>query len=294
MDLFPGFTPVRLEIDGAVINGVMGGSGPPVLLLHGYPQTHATWHKIAPALAQHHTVIATDLRGYGQSIAPPGATLVDFSKAAVAREQVAAMSALGFDRFAVVGHDRGGRVGYRMALEFPELITAFASLTVIPTIEMWDRAGHGFAMQAYHWYFLAQPEDLPERLLAADPDYFLDYTLQRSVGDLAIFDARALESYRQAFRRPTVRHAMCQDYRAAAGVDAELDAADRAAGRHLACPLLILWAQRRIATPGVETPLETWRRWADDVTGAPIACGHYMQEEVPQKVAEKLLPFLRG
>lgn len=291
--LFPDFSPLRVEIEGAVITGVKGGSGPPVLLLHGYPQTHAAWHRIAPLLAERYTVIATDLTGYGASTPARYDDVSRFSKAAMASDQVAVMRSLGFDSFAVVGHDRGGRVGYRMALDHPDAVRAFCSVTVIPTIEMWDGADKAFAMGAYHWFMLAQPHDLPERLIGADPDYFLDYTLKRGAGgSLEIYDPEALENYLHAFRNPLVRYAMCQDYRAAATIDADADEADRKAGRKLSCPVQILWTSRRVATAGQDTPLDVWSRWAGDVEGQALDAGHYMVEEAPDAVLAALEPFL--
>ena len=290
--LFPGFERVELATDGARIAALVGGAGPPVLLLHGYPQTHAAWHRIAPVLARSHRVVVPDLRGYGQSRAHLPAEVASFAKAALALDQVELMDHLGFDRFAVVGHDRGGRVGYRLALDHPERVSAFASLTVIPTVEMWDRADKGFGLGAYHWFLLAQPYDLPERLIGVDPGYFLDYTLDRMAGDAALLDPRALDSYRRAFDDPAVRHAMCQDYRASAGLDDARDRADRDAGRSIACPVLILWTDRRAAGSGGETPLDIWRGWARDVTGHPIASGHLMPELAHEAVLETLLPFL--
>ncbi|HKU96278.1 MAG TPA: alpha/beta hydrolase [Vineibacter sp.] len=290
--MFDSFTSHGIRIGDTTVAGVVGGSGPPVLLLHGYPQTHVAWHRVAPVLAQHFTVVATDLRGYGDSTAPPtDDDHTPFSKRAMAAEQVAVMRALGFDRFAVVGHDRGGRVGYRLALDHPRHVTAFASLTVVPTIDMWQRTDKAFALGVYHWFLFAQPYDLPERLVGADPDYFLDWTLRKMTRGRSFLAPEAVAEYRRCFRRPEVRHAMMEDYRAAASIDADIDAADVGTGRKLACPVHVLWEVSRHA--GGETPLETWQRWADAVSGQAIDAGHLMAEEVPDTVLAGILPFLR-
>jgi len=290
--MFDSFTSRRIRIGDTTVAGVVGGSGPPVLLLHGYPQTHVAWHRVAPVLAQHFTVVATDLRGYGDSTAPPtDDDHMPFSKRAMAAEQVAVMRALGFERFAVVGHDRGGRVGYRLALDHPSYVTAFASLTVIPTSEVWQRTDKAFALGAYHWFLFAQPHDLPERLVGADPDFFLDWTLRKMTRGRGFLVPEAVAEYRRCFRRPEVRHAMMEDYRAAASIDADIDAADTQAGRKLACPVHVLWEASRHADG--ETPLDTWRRWADVVSGQAIDAGHLMAEEVPDAVLAGILPILR-
>ncbi|TWT13921.1 alpha/beta fold hydrolase [Reyranella sp. CPCC 100927] len=291
--MFDGFRRLQVPVGDAVINGVIGGSGPPLLLLHGYPQTHVAWHRVAPALSRIFTVVATDLRGYGDSTAPPtDAQHTPFSKRAMAADQVAVMRHLGFDRFAVVGHDRGGRVGYRLALDHPRHVSAFVSLTVIPTHEVWQRADKAFALGAYHWFLFAQPFDLPERLAGADPDFFLDWTLRKMTRERSFLTPAAMAEYRRCFRRPEVRHAMMEDYRAAASIDAAIDAADVAAGRKLACPVHVLWEAARHGGEG-ETPLETWRRWTDAASGEAVDAGHLMAEEVPDAVLAGILPFLR-
>lgn len=290
--LFPGFHGHRIAANAGVVNALVGGAGPPVLLLHGYPQTHVAWHRIAPVLAKQYTVIASDLRGYGDSVAAPDADVAAFSKARMGDDQFVLMDSLGFQRFAVVGHDRGARVGYRMALANPSRVTRFASLTVYPTIEMWEQVGKAFGIAAYHWFMLAQPFDLPERLIGADPDHFLSYTLERMASRSDTFHPAAIEAYRVAFRKRDVRHAICQDYRAGATIDALDDEATRAAGQKLRCPVLVLWGERKGATGLRETPLEIWRRWANDVSGTAIAAGHLLPEEAPAEVLAELLPFL--
>lgn len=286
-DMFPGFTPLLVDTGEVSFKGVTGGSGPPLLLLHGYPQTHVTWRHIAPELARHFTVIAPDLPGYGAS-----RTMSDqprWSKRRVAQALVEMMEHLGHSRFAVVGHDRGARVGYRLALDHPQRVTRFASLTVVPTLDVWDTVDKSFGLANFHWFFLAQPFDLPERLLAADPDAFIKNALSKMAGDLTNIDPQALDAYVTAFRQPSVRHAMCEDYRAAANEDTAHDAADRAAGRLLQCPVLVLWPK---AYNGARAPLHIWGQWARDVRGAAIEGGHLQPEESPRAVMAQLLPFL--
>ncbi len=287
-DLFPGFRTTGIRIGEGVVHARIGGAGPAVLLLHGYPQTHAAWHRIAPALSKRFTVVAADLRGYGESVAAPGA---EFTKRAVAAEQAALMAALGYARYAVVGHDRGARVGHRLALDHPEAVSAFASLAVLPLPEAWALVDRRFALHAFHWFLLAQPADLPERLLAADPQGFLDATLIRMAGGLDAFDPQALATYRRAFATPSVRAAICGDYRAAAGPDAALDEAEHAAGRRLNAPTLVLWPQSGV-TPPDPHPLEVWHRWAPRVEGSGLPGGHLLPEMAAREVLDALLPFL--
>jgi haloacetate dehalogenase len=256
-----------------------GGSGTPVLLLHGHPQTHAMWNAVAPLLAADHTVVAADLPGYGGSRAVRSG-----SKREMAQVLVAAMRELGFDRFAVAGHDRGGRCAYRLALDHPDCVERLAVLDIVPTAEMWRRADKEFGLVDWHWFFLAQPEPFPERLIAATPDAFYFR------GDRSRFHPEALADYLAAVHDLEVIHAMCQDYRAGATVDHEHDEADLAAGRKIACPLLVLWAGRDELGRWFDV-LGTWRRWAGDVTGAAIDCGHFLAEERPGEVAAELRAF---
>jgi haloacetate dehalogenase len=289
--MFDDFERRDLETDGARIACFIGGSGPPLLLLHGYPETHLAWHRVAPVLAQRYTVIATDLRGYGDSRGPANGPASDYSKRVMARDQIAVMDRLGFSRFGVIGHDRGARVGYRLVLDHPGRVAAFVSLTVIPSSEVWARVDKAFALGAYHWFFFAQPYDLPERLLAGDPDYFLDWTLRKMAKDHSAVSPAAIEAYRRAFRRPEVRHAIMQDYRAAATVDHEHDIEDRNVGKRLDCPVLVLWEQGRFEEK--TTPLEIWRHWAAEVSGHAIPGGHLQMEEQPDAVLEAVLPLLK-
>lgn len=265
----------------------IGGEGPPVLLLHGYPQTHAMWHRVAPGLvAAGRTVVCPDLRGYGRSHKPPaGDGYVNYSKRTMAAELVAVMSDLGFDRFALAGHDRGGRVAYRMALDHPERISRLATLDIVPTLDTWESLRGTGTLGAFHWPFLAQPAPLPETLIGADPGYFLR-TLCGSWAGTALEEN--MELYVEAFDAETVR-ATCDDYRAGATIDVEIDRADRDAGRRIGCPMLVLWGD----PSGRRPPLtDVWARWADDVTGHAIACGHFLAEEAPNETLSALRSFL--
>jgi haloacetate dehalogenase len=251
--------------------------------LHGYPQTGAMWHLVAPALASDHTVVVADLRGYGASSKP--STTEDhepYSKRAMARDQVRVMEALGFERFSVAGHDRGARVTYRMALDHPDRVERAAVLDIIPTADMYARTNMRSALGMWHWFFLPQPYDLPERLLAGDPEGF--YYRGRE----SLFAAEALAEYQAALRDPAVIHTVCEDYRAGATYDFELDEADRGR-RRITCPLLVLWAER--GPVGGMDALAVWREWADDVRGGPVACGHHIPEEAPEETIAALRDF---
>ncbi|WP_395346966.1 alpha/beta fold hydrolase [Variovorax sp. UC122_21] len=288
---FPGFEARSIELGDAQIHVEVGGSGPPLLLLHGYPQTHVAWHRVAPVLARHFTVVAPDLRGYGDSTGPAGDPLhLNHCKRTLAADNLALMRALGFERFAVMAHDRGARVGYRLALDTPEAVRCFVSLTVIPTEEMWKRAGMAFGLKAFHWYLFAQPFDLPERMLRADPAHYLDWTLRNMVQKVDAVTPEALAEYHRAFAKESVRHAMLEDYRAAASIDLQHDREDLAAGRRLACPVQVLWSASNTARPD---PADVWKTWAHTVEGGTVDCGHLMAEEAPDEVLAHVLPFLR-
>jgi haloacetate dehalogenase len=284
MDLFPGFATQTIDTGEAAIHVRHGGSGPPLLLLHGHPETGAMWHLVAPRLAHAFTVVVPDLRGYGASSKPP--TTQDhepYSKHAFARDLFAVMSHLGFERFSVGGHDRGGRTAYRMALDAPERIERLAVLDIVPTVEMWDAMDARLAMENWHWLFLAQPAPFPEELIGADPDRY--YFRQRPER----FDPTALEEYRSALRDPRTIHAICEDYRAGATFDRDLDARDRAGGRRITCPVLVLWSRLEDVDP--LDPLSIWRRWAGDVRGEGLECGHFLAEELPDRTYEALRTF---
>jgi haloacetate dehalogenase len=285
--LFPGFELDRIDTGEAEIRVRHGGSGPPVLLLHGHPQTHAMWHLVAPVLAEELTVIAADLRGYGESSKP--ATTEDhepYSKRAMARDMVEVMRQLGFERFSIAGHDRGGRCAYRLALDHPERVDKLAVLDIVPTAEMWRRADKEFGLVDWHWFFLAQPYDFPERVIRADPSaYYFRRNRER-------FHPEALADYLLAVRNPETIHAMCEDYRAGAGYDHDADEADRGK-RKIQSPVHVLWAGRDELGEWFDV-LEIWRSWTDgDVTGRALDCGHFLAEERPEETAAELLGFFR-
>ena len=283
--MFDGFELSMIDAGEAEIRVRRGGSGPPLLLLHGNPQTHVMWHEVAPLLAREFTVVASDLRGYGDSSKPPtGPDHEPYSKRAMARDQVSVMHHLGFERFGVCGHDRGGRVAYRMALDHPERVSKLALLDIIPTGETFRRADMAFGMGYWHWFFLAQPYDLPERLIGCDPDYFFRTRVPDS------FAPEALDDYLRCFRDPRTVHAICEDYRAGATLDFDLDEADRIAGRRIACPVLALWGRRNRLEEWYDV-LSVWRDWADDVRGESLDCGHYLAEEAPRETYERLREF---
>ncbi|HEV8096583.1 MAG TPA: alpha/beta hydrolase [Burkholderiales bacterium] len=265
---------------------------PPLLLLHGNPQTHCMWHKIAPRLAERYSVVAPDLTGYGESAKPQ--TTKDhapYSKRAMAKTQVALMRKLGFERFFVAGHDRGGRVAYRMAFDHPECVLKLAVLDIVPTWEAYKRADMAFAMGYYHWFFLTQPFDLPERLIGADPEFCWRRFTSREPKGADFFAAEALADYLRCFRNPATIHAICEDYRAGATVDMEIDEADRTAGRKIEAPLLVLWGGKGRLQAWYEDTLAIWRDWAHDVRGRAIDCGHYLPEERPEEVAAEFEKF---
>ena len=283
--MFEGFTSEMVDVEGAEILARKAGDGPPLLLLHGNPQTHAMWHLVAPRLAGDFTVVATDLRGYGGSSKPVSdGEHRPYSKRVMAEDQISVMKHFGFGRFAVCGHDRGGRVGYRMALDRPDVVTRLAVLDIVPTWEAFSRADKEFGMGYWHWFFLAQPFDLPERMLAADPENALFRNGVES------FEPEALEEYKRFLRNPETIHAICEDYRAAATIDFAQDADDREAGKKIACPLLALWGGRGNLEEWYDV-LDVWRGWAEDVRGRSLDSGHYIPEEAPEETLSELRAF---
>jgi haloacetate dehalogenase len=273
------------------------GSGPPILLLHGFPQTHLMWRGVAPLLARDFTIICADLRGYGRSGCPPSTPdHAPYSKRAMARDMAIVMERLGFPRFSVAGHDRGGRVAYRLALDHPRRVERIAILDVVPTEAVWDRADARFALASWPWSLLAQPEPLPERLLAAAPDAIIDDALGGWGSPAAVFPADVRAAYIQALRDPAHAHAICEDYRAAATLDREHDHADRINGRQIACPLLVLWGRGALTDWYTEEggPLAIWRGWARDVAGHAVAGGHFFPDEAPHQTATVLRRFFAG
>jgi haloacetate dehalogenase len=291
--LFPGFKSARVATaEGVEIHAVSGGSGPALLLLHGHPQTHSIWHKVAPALAERFTVIAADLRGYGDSSKPPGGLAhVRYSKREMAADMLALMRAARHDRFAVLAHDRGARVAHRLAMDYPTAVRRLVLLDIAPTLDMYESTTDAFARAYWHWFFLIQPAPLPERLIESDPAAYVRDVMGRRSAGLAPFDPRALAEYQRCMALPGAAHAICEDYRAAAGIDLEHDRGDRAQGRRVPAPLLALWGAEGVVARCFD-PLALWRRIADDVEGEALPCGHYIPEEAPQALLAKVLPFL--
>ncbi len=289
LKLFPGFEPLQVATEAASIHGVRGGEGPPVLLLHGWPQTHLEWCRIAPELARRFTVVALDLRGYGDSSKPPdGADHSGYSKREMARDAVAVMRRLGFEQFAVVGHDRGGRVGHRMALDHADRVSSLTVIDIVPTLKLYSDVTKVFATLYYHWFFLIQPAPLPETLLGSHAEFFL----RRLFGRLmpAAISEQVFADYVRCFSDPATLHAMCEDYRAAASVDLEHDRADLA--DKVRCPVLALWGEHGAMQPLYDV-LATWRERASDVRGKALPGGHWLPEELPDLVLAELLAFLR-
>lgn len=288
------FREERIDLGESEIYLRRGGSGPPLLLLHGYPQTHLMWHRIAPALAEHFTLVMPDLRGYGQSRGPrPDPEHLGYSKRVMGEDMLAVMERLGFERFRLAGHDRGARVGYRLCLDHPDRIERLAVLDILPTLEVWEAMDAEAALATYHWPFLAVPAPLPEHLIGGDPDFYIRHLLARWAGQGEALSQEAIEAYITQFRDPEVVAATCEDYRAGAGVDRAHDEADRAAGRKITCPLLALWGRDYLGH-GRQDPLEVWRRWAEQVTGEMLDCGHFLAEEAPEKTAAALRSFFAG
>jgi len=290
--MFEGFTEFDLATDEGSIHGRRAGDGPPVLLLHGIPETHLMWHRVAPHLAEHFTVVATDLRGFGASTSPPGAPdHSPNSMRSIAREQVQVMTKLGFDHFAVVGHDRGARCAYRMAIDHPDVVTKLAVLDIVPTGESFARADKEFALGYWVWSFLAAPAPIPEQLIAAAPDLIVNHMLDSWSDDPAAFSPELRRAYVEPFRDPATIAAICEEYRAAATIDTAHDEEDRPS-RPITCPVLVLWSATG-ATAAWYDPLSIWRDWADDVSGAPLDCGHFLPEEAPDDTTRHLKDFLR-
>jgi haloacetate dehalogenase len=290
--MFEGFTARRVATSGTEIFARTRGDGPPLLLLHGYPQTHAIWHRVGPALADRFTVVCADLRGYGDSGRPPsGERHEGYSKRAMAADMIEAMAALGHERFAVAGHDRGGRVVHRMCLDHPERVVRAAVLDIVPTATIFRSTNQAIATGYYHWFYLIQKEPLPERMIGADPLFYLHQKLGQWSGgkNTGWVAPDALAEYERCFSDPAVIHASCEDYRAAATIDLEHDEAD--SDRKIACPLLALWGERGLMHANFDV-LATWREKASGpVEGRPLPCGHYLPEEQPEATLAELMRF---
>ncbi len=295
MDLFPSFSTQTIATPNGAMFARIGGSGPPLLLLHGYPETHAMWHRLAPTLARHFTVVAADLRGYGRSfIAPTVAGHETYSKRAMAADMVAAMASLGFKAFSVIGHDRGARVAYRMMLDHPTVVSRGVLLDIISTADLWDTINRRRIMRMYHWPFLAQAAPLPEHMIAGDSRRYLESRFKRGQAGLpGWLEPTVLEDYWSAFSDPARVHATCEDYRASATCDVIHDEADRAVGHTIVSPLLVIWGTHGNLAD-TAAPLDLWRRWCPHVSGQAVESGHFIPEENPEALVTTVLPFLLG
>lgn len=292
-DLYPGFQSHRFKTRGAEIFARIGGDGPPLFLLHGYPQTHVIWHLVAPRLAERFQLIIPDLRGYGASSTPPtDVEHYNYSKRAMALDVIDIADQLGIARFSICGHDRGGRVAYRLALDHPDRMDKLITLDIVPTYDMWHRLTRDLSMRTFHWPFLAQPAPLPEDIIGRDPLFWIDNTLARW-GDFSVFSAEALAHYRAFFSEPARIHATCEDYRAGAGYDLAADETDRALGRRIACPVAVFWGSKGIPSK-TESPLAIWEEWCDRVEGRAVQSGHFLPEENPEDTTNAILDFMSG
>jgi len=292
--MFEDFERRQIATSGTTINLVRGGDGPPLLVLHGYPQMHVMWHKIAPRLAEDFTVIATDLRGYGDSGKPPGDPQhLNYSKRAMAQDQVEVMQQLGYEAFYVVGHDRGARVSHRLALDHPQRVQKLAVLDIIPTHRMFSIVNKEMATATHHWFFLIQPYDYPERLIGASADYFIRSRFERIKDAAKVFPPEAVAEYVRCFCDPATIHATCEDYRAGASIDLVHDEADRSQHHKVTCPLFALWSATGYVGRTQEV-LNVWREYATDVRGHSLPCGHYLAEEMPDETYAALRTFLLG
>ena len=290
--LLADFESLTFEVNGIEVAGHVGGSGSPLLLLHGHPQTRAIWHKVAPELMKHHTLVMTDLRGYGDSSKPQGTPdHSNYSKGVMAQDQVEVMKQLGFDRFDILAHDRGARVAHRLAMDHADSVSRLIMLDIAPTLAMYEKANNVFARAYWHWFFLIQPSPMPERLIEADPAAYIRDLMGRRSAGLTPFGPLALAEYMRCIALPGAAHGMCEDYRAAAGIDLIHDREDIAAGKKLVMPTMVLWGEEGVIHQCFK-PLQEWQAIAKDVVGEPVPCGHYISEEAPEILLQKIIPFL--
>jgi haloacetate dehalogenase len=289
-DAIEGFGYTTVAVGPTSYSAGVAGDGPAVLLLHGFPQTHYCWRLVAPALAGAHTVVVCDLKGYAGSPSEPGGPLGEgYDKRALAAELLELMRQLGFERFAVAGHDRGGRVAYRMALDHPGAVERLAVLNIVPTVDQFERMAEEAAVEYWPWFFLAQPPPFAERVIAGSAEYVVRHILETWTATPGAIAPDAVERYVRAFT-PAAIAAICAEFRAAFHLDRALDAEDRAAGRRIGCPMLVHWGAEEGAMS--DGPLPVWRRWADDLRGGPLASGHFLPEEAPDELAASLRGFL--
>lgn len=286
------FQPERIKNGDVHIHLVHGGTGPPLLLIHGYPQTHVIWHKVAPQLSDQYHVICPDLRGYGDSDKPAGSPdHATYSKRAMASDMIAVMDHFDYQQFYLAGHDRGARVAHRLALDYPDRVLKACVMDIVPTLHMYRTTDHHFATGYYHWFFLIQPDGLPERMIGADPAYYLQEKLRRWSAPGAVFDEKAVAEYIRCFSQPDAIHASCEDYRAAASIDLEHDERDRDKNR-VTCPLLVLWGRQGFIQRTYDV-LDVWRQYATNVEGRALNCGHFLPEEAPADVVDVLRNFFK-
>ena len=291
--MFEEFTQKRVRANGVEINTMINGNGPPLLLLHGYPQSHLIWHRVAPELAKQYTVVTTDLRGYGASEKPAGlADHSNYSKREMAKDQLEVMRELGFDSFYLCGHDRGARVSHRLAIDHPDAVRRVMLLDISPTLAMYEQTTMDFARSYWWWFFLIQPTPFPESMIAGAPEIYLQKKIGWGHAGMSAFTAETYAAYLSYVSDPATMHAMCEDYRAAATIDLEHDRADRATGRKIACPVNVLWGEHGVVNRCFK-PLEDWKVVASDVRGRTLPCGHYIPEEVPEALLQEMVQFFR-
>jgi haloacetate dehalogenase len=291
--MLEGFKRQVIPTSGAKIVTVVGGSGPPLLMMHGNPFNHLNWAKVAPTLAKEFTVVLTDLRGYGDSEKPPSTEdHASYSFRAMAQDQVEVMAALGYDKFFVAGHDRGARVLHRMCLDHPEKVLRAAIMDIIPQHHLYNNIVFDWAKFSWHWFFNIQPAPMPEKMMGADPDWFIEKKLAKTKQGLSFFHPEALEDYKRCFRNPETIRAVCEDYRAAASIDLEMDTKDFAAGRKVDCPSLILWGASGGVGRTKPSPGEVWKNYASNIVAAKtVPSGHYLSEEAPVETTAALREF---
>jgi haloacetate dehalogenase len=291
--MFDGFDEFDIATTGATVHGCRGGEGPPVLLLHGIPETHLMWHRVAPRLAERYTVVATDLRGYGDSGKPPStADHEPYSMRAIGGDQLEMMQQLGYDQFSIAGHDRGARCAYRLALDYPEVVDRLAVIDVVPVGDAYDRADKEFSLLYWQWSFLAAPAPVPEQFIAAAPATLVDFMLNEWAVVKDAFPAEVRDEYVEKLTHADTVHAICEEFRASPTVDYQQDEADRGI-RKISSPLLFLWSQRGSVGKLYDDPLAIWHQWADDVRGTPVPVGHFIPEEAPEETTRQLLDFLQ-
>ena len=296
--MFANHTLHRINANGVTLNARVSDdrSKPPLLLLHGHPQTHLIWHKVEPELSKHFSIVAADLRGYGDSDKPASDASVNhapYSKREMAKDMVAVMNGLGFERFTVLAHDRGARVTHRMLVDHADSVERATLLDIAPTLAMYEQTNMEFARAYFHWFFLIQREPIPETMIGANPEFFIERMMGSRFAGLAPFTHEALEEYRRCIRLPGIVHAICEDYRASATIDLDHDRADREAGRKVTQPLQVLWGANGVIEKCFK-PLAEWQRVAVNVRGSPVPCGHYIPEEAPEALLAAALPFLLG